>query len=231
MTTDSFGIYTALVGLITRKIPNFEVRYKNENTIQRILGVLLTLFNSAYMTEFTTTFYPKVYFPSWRFVTDNADSAWRVLAHEYVHLCDNRDSPLGFRARYLLPQLLGVFATLTFLAMWTPWAWLFVVFFAFFAPWPSSGRTAIELRGYTMSMAVDFWTYGAVPSGDQLEWVISEFTGWGYYRMGGAGIRDLVAKAADSIVSGEILTGPGSEPYADVYRMLTALNAVRIARA
>lgn len=226
MTTDSYGIYTALVGLISRKVPNFEVRFKDESVVQKILGFLLTPFNPAYMTEFTTTFYPRVFFPSRKFVTDNADSAWRVLAHEYVHLCDNRDSPLGFRIRYLLPQLLGVFAVFAFLAFWTPWAWLFLVFTIFLAPWPSSGRSEIELRGYTMSMAVDFWTYGEAPSAAQQEWVVGEFTGWAYYRMGIGDIRRIVA-AVDSVVTGSILSGKASGPYSDVYRMLTALDAVR----
>jgi hypothetical protein len=224
-------IYSNLVALVMRKIPQFEVRFKDENRFQRALGFVVGWFNPEYMTEFTTTLFPCVYFPNRPFVVDNSETAWKILAHEYVHLCDTQDSPVLFRLRYLMPQIISILSLLAVLAFWIPWMLLFLVTLIFLIPWPSQGRSSIESRGYAMSLAVDYWTEGTPISKESKDWVTQQFLGWAYYRMGTSKIFETVESITSAIESGAILSGPKSEPYMDVYLMLTALGAVRILRA
>ena len=42
--------FDALSALIAEKIPGFEIAYKNENTVSKILAVLSWPFNSKYLT-------------------------------------------------------------------------------------------------------------------------------------------------------------------------------------
>jgi len=51
------------INMIKEEIPDFSVEFKNEDTLQKFICVLL-FFNPGYMTSFTTTLYPKVYFPT-----------------------------------------------------------------------------------------------------------------------------------------------------------------------
>lgn len=213
--------YEALVLMIKAKIPGFEVRFKNESRLQRFIGAIL-FFNRAYMTNYITTLYPHVYFPTRADLEANYGSAWRVLAHEYVHLCDNKVSKLGFRFKYLAPQILAVFSLGAIFAFLSLWFLLALVFLLALAPWPSSGRTWAELRGYTMSLAVDFWPKRILPTQDAKEEVIAHFTGWDYYRMcpNATKVRAAVEEAVQKMNTDALLAGPGSEPYVDVYELL-----------
>jgi hypothetical protein len=44
------------------------------------------------------------------------------------------------------------------------------------------GRAVAELRGYSISLAVDYWKYGSIKH-DTLEWIIEHFTSGDYYWM------------------------------------------------
>jgi len=178
---DDKAILDDLVAKIKIRLPDFEIRYKDEDTLQKLIGKAL-FFNSAYMTRYTTTMFGKVYFTSRKWVEDNPRSAWKVLAHEYVHLLDDKDEGLKFSLSYLAPQIYAAGALLAFGAFWSLWFLLALGFLGFLAPWGSKGRTKWEMRGYTMSMAVNYWRYGSVADWQKLN-IVENFTGPNYYYM------------------------------------------------
>jgi len=200
-----------------REVPDFAVRYKDKSWSQRLLGLLSYPFNRKYMTDYITTLYPYVYFPGRPAQSED----WKVLAHEYVHLYDMKRHPLLFRLGYAFPQMLGIFSLGALFAFLTPWALLCLTFLLALAPWPSPGRTDAEMRGYAMSMAVNYWRYGYV-SPVTLDWVTQQFIGWPYYRMawGETLIRMRLDRIVSTLVSGTILTGDDGKPFRDVYAML-----------
>lgn len=180
-------IFENMVALVKKEIPGFEVRYKNEHLSSKVLGVLAWIFNRRYMTDYTTTRYPHVYFPSRDFVKKSPTTAVKILAHELVHLVDRKRKGIWFSLSYALPQLaalvfLLVPITVAFVQPW--WVALLTAIPALVCatPLPAYWRMQAELRGYSMSMAVNFWRYGSVTD-DTMKWIAEEFTGWSYYKM------------------------------------------------
>lgn len=180
-------IFENMVALVNKEIPGFEIRYKNESLSSKIIGILVWIFNRNYMTRYTTTRYPCVYFPSRKFVEKDPSRAAKILAHEFVHLVDRKRRGVWFSISYALPQL----AALLFL--------LIPVIVAFVQPWwvalltaipavlcatplPAYWRMQWELRGYTMNMAINHWRYGSVHA-STMAWIRDQFTGWAYYKM------------------------------------------------
>jgi hypothetical protein len=196
---DDQFILQRLVSTIKEKVPDFEVRYKNESLFMKTLGVLLFLFNREFMTRFTTTIGNKVYFPSREAARARPRAHWKVLAHEYVHILDYQDQKLWFKVSYLLPQL-G--ALLALGAFFIPW---FLLALLALAPWPSPWRTKWEMRGYTMSMATNYWRYGKITD-DTKEWIGQNFWGWNYYKMAWRKkkIQKRLDDASDSIITGAV---------------------------
>lgn len=76
-----------------------------------------------------------------------------------------------------------------------------------------------------MTIALNIWRYGSLRS-DTREWIIGQFTGLPYYLMWP--FRDdlvmRLKKVEDDILSGEIFSQDGIEPYLDVYEMLERLG-------
>jgi len=178
---------------VREHIPGFEVRYKNESWVSKIIAILIWVFNREYMKSYTTTRYPCVYFPSKKFVNDNPRLATKILLHEFVHLWDRKNQGVMFTLRYLSLQWMAIpnilFATIwVFVVQYPEWArWTFAglgwgVGVLCLLPWPSKGRAKAEIRGYSMNMAVNYWRYGVVRQKTK-DWIIEKFTGWEYYRM------------------------------------------------
>jgi hypothetical protein len=206
---------------IKERVPSFEIRYKDESWFMKILGYAMWLFNRQFMTRFTTTIGTKVYFPSRAAVEANPRSYWKTLAHEYVHILDSEKQKFWFTVSYLLPQLMGVVALLAFGAfVWPKLLWALVAL-VFFAPWPSPWRSKWELRGYTMSLAVNYWRYGHVSESTKA-WIGSHFWGWNYYKMawGKARVRKNIDQAVDRIVTGGVFAD--SPAYQDVLDVLNS---------
>ena len=84
--------------------------------------------------------------------------------------------------KYSSPQIFALLALFALGAIWSPWFLLSLVFLLALAPWPAPGRANIELNGYTMSMAVDFWFEGSIGA-DEVEWIAKQFTSAPYYFM------------------------------------------------
>ena len=153
-------------------------------------------FNKKFMTHYTTTVGNKIYVPDLSFL-DDEDNAFIVLAHEYVHMCDNKRLGPLFKLLYLSPQ---IFALLSLFAFWNiTWLWCLL----FLLPLPSPGRTWFEYRGYSMSMACYYFLYGVKP---EVKWYLDYFSTSLYYWM--CPFRDYLAgeldKSLDDIVNNRL---------------------------
>ena len=158
-----------------QKLVPFNVRYKEDSRAMRIISVLITWFCPTFMSHFTSVIGNSVYFPTRKFVERDEYGAMRILAHEVVHLLDQkRVSRPVFMISYLFPQILaaGVFSF--------PWlSWWALFFLLFLAPLPAWPRYYFESRGYAMNVLTARNSRKTVI----LNGSVSQFTGWNYYRM------------------------------------------------
>ncbi len=222
------NMYLSLASLCGKEIPGFEVRYKNEHFLQKLIGFFLRWvipFNRNYMKQYTTTMYPRVYFPGREWVKkNNYLHAFKVLAHEYVHLYDEREEGFKFKYRYTSPQTHSLLAVLAFGAFWWPPMMGALGFLVALLPFWSKGRRDIERRGYAMSMAVNYWRYGSVKE-DQIKWVVRQFTGPSYYFMWpfSKDMDERIRNDVRKLESGRMRRG---KPYFDIYKILKDYDLV-----
>ena len=185
----------ALIEIIKKDFPDFEVIDKKQSTLMLILSRVL-FFNKKFMTHYTTTVGNKVYVPDLSFL-DDENNAFTVLAHEYVHMCDNKRLGPLFKLLYLSPQ---IFALLSILAFWNiTWLWCLL----FLLPLPSIGRTWLEYRGYSMSMACYYFMYRVKP---ETNWYLDYFSTSLYYWMCPfrSYLADELNKSLDDIVNNRL---------------------------
>lgn len=200
---------------LARMMPGFQIKYKNESTLMKIIGAIL-FFNPSFMTGYVTTLGKTVYFPT-RNGLENMQSLHSLgtLAHEYRHSYDNKKWSIAFPLIYLFPQILAVFSLLAVLAIWfSPWWLLALLALLFLAPVPSPGRKLIEFNGYTMSlfMANEFLKESGVEEDDRRARLLSlaarydeNFTGAAYYYMWPFGVKESLVNKVEKIISAEIL--------------------------
>lgn len=120
MTLDDLKAFEALV---RQHYPALRVEFKDRSSTQRLLGYLMYPFNPTFMTRYTSTFAPVVYFPSKDFYEGNPKASINVLAHEWVHLIDTERHPWWFRLSYVFPQVLAPFGFLTYIVLARSHAW------------------------------------------------------------------------------------------------------------
>lgn len=171
---------------VSKHIPNFTVKYKNNSLFMKFLGVLVWVFNRRFMTDYTTTLKWIVYFPSEEFVKKSPDRAVSILMHEFIHLWDRKKKGVAFSLLYTLPQSGAVLPLAMLLGIgWLIPGWgnliLGLLVVLFLLPWPAPWRMQWELRGYTMDLAHAHWQGHNMDTLD--EFIIEQFTGWNYYRM------------------------------------------------
>lgn len=216
-------IFFELINKIKTRVPEFEVAYKEDSKVSRIISKIVYIFNPKYMRSVVTTRYPKVYFPTRSMVNSNYTRAWKILAHEYVHLLDRKEhGRFLFNFAYFTPQCLSVLGLLSFLYYLYGSMWLFLsVFFLFLLPLPSPGRMYIEYRGYTMSMAVNFWRYGWISKRTK-DWIYSRFTGSTYYMMWPFHnhIKKMFKESIASLNDDSIFNWRNADPFSDVHEIL-----------
>ena len=113
--------------------------------------------------------------------------------------------------------VLAIASAWLFAGWWAPLALLAA--FAPLAPWPSKGRTRLELRGYSMSVAVHRWLIGKDASKSYLDAMQVYFTGPAYYFMSRSPskIAEALEDALRATQTGDILQ---EEPYCVVYDSL-----------
>ena len=110
--------------VIRQEIPSFKVAFKEESKLMALLGFLAYPFNAAFMERYTTTWGNTVYFATKKRFLDKPDASFRVLAHEFVHLCDTKLHPLTFKLSYMFPQVLVLLPLLAFAVLAWPYSWL-----------------------------------------------------------------------------------------------------------
>jgi hypothetical protein len=115
-------LLTAFEAELGKHIPGFEIRYKDQSKLMAVLGFLTAPFNPLFMTDFVTTWGKAVFFPNRQFVADRPLDSVAVLAHEFVHLWDEKaEGPLKYKHAYVAPQVYGLLTLLAFAIFFTPW--------------------------------------------------------------------------------------------------------------
>jgi hypothetical protein len=199
--------FEALRVQVSKDIPGFEIRYKDEMKLRDwklwVASKTVGLFNQKFMTEYTTTLYPVVYFSTRDRVEQDYEGAFRTLAHEYVHLSDEHAYRFWFPVSYLMPQILALGSLGAIGAIWNLWFLLCLASLLCLAPWGSPWRSKWEMRGYVMTMFVACCLYKTVTT-TLRESVTWNFTNFSYYRMwpDEKEVRRVVNREADLIEAG-----------------------------
>ncbi len=187
-------------GLPLRLIP------KDESPLMKFCNVFVGLFNSQFMTEYTTTiaFLGRIYTPTKWY----AGAEWRTLAHEGVHLVQaKRDGQLLFSLKYLFPQCLAPLALLAIGAIWWMPMLFALLFLLFLAPLPAPWRVRYEREAYRVSAACDKLIGFDITSKLYVDYMQHHYTGWGYYRPAWSrveGIEDDM-KRAEALADDDLL--------------------------
>lgn len=107
-------------------IPTFDVRYKDQSFLQRVLGFLIYPWNREFMTRYTTTLGTTVYFPSKASYEGQPKSSLSILAHELVHMMDSSKAATWFKLSYALPQFAAILPLVLYGVLAGPVSWLFL---------------------------------------------------------------------------------------------------------
>ena len=163
---------------IATKIPGFQIKAKNESALMKTLALFL-FFVKGFLTKFTTTWFPDIYFPRlpYKMVVNEAyNEALMIItiSHEYIHLKDRKRLWWLFNLLYLSPQ---VFAVVGLFGFFFPILFLALLFAL---PLPSLGRAYLEYRGYRTSMAVTWWLLQTERTPESMT---AHFTSADYYYM------------------------------------------------
>lgn len=171
-----------LEALIKAEIPGYEKKIKEDSRLMKFLNFFAQIFNKEFMERYTTTAYPRVYFP--RKLMVQTRFVWKILAHEWVHLRNARHStPVLHGFLYGLPQWLTPLALLSLGAIWGgPWWLLNLCWLICLAPLPAYFRAKEELSAYVTDMAVNYWRYGSLTQHTK-NWLGKQFYGSMYYFM------------------------------------------------
>jgi hypothetical protein len=225
-------LFGELAAVIKRRVPGFSIKYKEDSRWQRFLG-FLSFFSTGYMVNVTTTLGETVWFPSRKFVKENRWRAFKILAHEYIHVLDGSKYSFLFQFLYALPQLFALFALWAILSFWfSNWWLLSLIALVFLAPLPAFGRAQLEFRAYVMNMAIALWRHGEILDAHR-DYLVNVFSSWTYYRMWPFpnSVRAWFDDAEQRIrnidrmgVSDSDIIFDDSEAYSDVYSLLTGID-------
>lgn len=222
-------LFVESTNFIRQQIPGFRWGYKSDSKVQRLIGFLLRWvlpINRKYMTRYTSTFYPRVWFPD-GLVERNPWQATKILWHEYVHLVDCRDDgKITFSWLYLMwwsllvPVAIGTAAA--FIVVGMPW-WSYLFLALAVLPYPSRWRRDYEMRGYAMNMVINAWKYGSIRN-ETKEFIVGQFTGPAYAWMWPfrKSMQERVLSIEGKITFGSIGDGRAGEPYHDAIAVLGA---------
>jgi hypothetical protein len=183
--------FDAAVVLAKQFAPDYSTSYKSQSRLHRAVGWLLSkLGNPGYMTDFWTTL------GSWTArpticEAGATDTEWQVVLHEAQHAKDAKAiGSVTFGLLYLFPQIIGILGVLFGLGLAvavplgaSPWLLLSLLSLLTLLPLPALGRAYLEMRGYTVSMAVAFWSGDMGGEGAFLDWMDEMFNGPSYYYM------------------------------------------------
>ena len=162
-----------ILSAIEYEFPDFKIVDKRESKLMRLLSKLL-FFNKNFMSRYITVIGNTVYVPTKDWIKEDAYRSLSVFCHEWVHMKDNRRLGPFFKLLYLSPQIFSLLAVLGF---WNPLWFLFLICLL---PVPSPTRSELEMRGYAVTMAVNWWLLERKPNYD---WYSKQFTSSSYYWM------------------------------------------------
>lgn len=213
----------AMLLLCQAEIPGFSIRFKDKSFFMKALYYVgfVWVFNKDFNTRFWTTTGKAVYAPTEEGFYADPEGAVGILAHELVHMIDRKkNGVLGHDLPYAFPQILAVLSLLSLGAIWNLWFLVFLVFLLALAPLPSPGRKNVEMRGYTMSMAVFYWRYATIAEED-FDWYAKHFSGPTYYFMWPwhkDAVKELKTRF-EAVRSGSILLEPVFRKVYDIVKM------------
>ena len=164
-----------IMSAIEYEFPDFKIIEKKDSRLMRILAKVL-FFNKNFMTRYITVIGSTVYVPSKQRMKENPYAALELLCHEWVHMKDNKAMGPLFKLLYLTPQ---IFSLVALASLWTG-NLLWLLCLIFLLPMPSAARAELEMRGYTVSMAVRWWVLEQEPDYEKIS---KYFTSSAYYWM------------------------------------------------
>jgi len=164
-----------IMSAIEYEFPDFKIIEKKDSRLMRILAKVL-FFNKNFMTRYITVIGSTVYVPSKQRMKENPYAALELLCHEWVHMKDNKAMGPLFKLLYLTPQ---IFSLVALASLWTG-NLLWLLCLIFLLPMPSAARAELEMRGYTVSMAVRWWVLEQEPDYERIS---KYFTSSAYYWM------------------------------------------------
>ncbi len=208
--------FDELVDTITRTVPDFQIKFKKESFLMKVLDKLL-FFNKNFLTGYNTTIGKTVYLKSRAAFESNRGTYLRTLCHEYLHIMDYIHRPIRYVLGYIFPQILAIFSLGAFFAFINPWFLLFLLSLLFIAPIPSPGRAETELRGYGMNCKTRQWL-GDTVSENTLNNYVDAFTTSAYYFMWPFKKR-VEKRLKEYIDSNDCLSDP-NPAYIQVYHIL-----------
>lgn len=130
--------------------PTLQIKYKDQNSLMKLLGLLL-FFNPDFMKSYITTVGDTVYFPNVEYVKNGPISSAVILLHELVHMYDEKRlfKPI-FGFLYLFPQILSIICIpLIFMISWKIFLPLTIFFLL---PLPAFFRMYFEKRAYFVAL-------------------------------------------------------------------------------
>jgi hypothetical protein len=162
---------------IKERFPTYERKVKEDSAFMRFLGKV-SFFNKRFLSGYITTMGNTIYVPRDR----NTPGIWRVVAHEWIHLEQNKRQGFMHGVLYMVPQVLAFLSLLSILAIWlSNWWLLCLLFLLCLAPIPAPWRMSKEFEAYTMSMAVSHWE--RTDTDYYLQNIAKNFYGPSYYFM------------------------------------------------
>ncbi len=215
--------FNKIVEELSKDVP-IKVLYKTDSKLMKLISFFL-FFNKGFMDLYITTIGNTVYYPSREYIKEHPTDASIVMAHEYVHMMDNKRLGPVYPFLYLFPQVLGLLSLLSVFAFITPVALFFLPFALCFSPLPAPGRKYLEVRGYKMTL---YFLYLLLKEHNKTEEDIREqlhdaakmlseyFTNSAYYFMWPMGVQQELLDFANTILSEDL------SESSDVYRRVTA---------
>lgn len=211
--------FNELVSKAKTYFPDLQIKYKDQDTLMKVLGTLL-FFNPGFKNSFITTIGNTIYWPNEKFVQDNPRAVSEIFIHECTHIYDEkRVGSFPFKLGYLFPQILALPMLLLLFVL--TWKIVLPLVILCLLPLPAPFRAYFERRAYFVSMRVGYALYGWDPVSTAPHYVNNFKTG-AYYWMMPFGEEAKFAQEAANIKAGK--PESASDPQLD--KMITDLMSV-----
>lgn len=224
MSLDKDRAIFAAVSTWLQTTVGFKLIAKQKSPFMWVLYVIsfMFLWNRKFMTEYTTTIFGRVYVPE-GYVEEKPGDAWRTLCHEGRHRFDAGTHGEGaFSLSYLWPQLVLLPVAVVLGLIFLPWWGTVLVSASTLAPWPAHWRAEWERNGYLASIIVDImrgWNVEGNVTGPDgkaityVEYMVTHYCGWGYYRMVWGHGRAEARVREDIERAKRLISGAENDPY------------------